>query len=109
MGYILHSNPIILHRMAILCMVISLELFSVKNQDARLWAVHIMVKLIMCRKRANRDRVTVNSAMILTGMARKMRLVAVQSLVAKRTYNVISVTSLVTLRKIAMRGREKRE
>ena len=40
--------------------------------------------------------VAVNSAMILTGMARRMHLVAVQSLVARKTYNVISVTSLVT-------------
>ena len=92
--------------MAILCMVTSLELFSamynnitgalVKNQDARLWAVHIMVKLIMCKKRANKDRVVVSRAMILTGMARKMHLMAAQSLVARKTFNVISVTSLVT-------------
>ena len=87
---------VILHPMAILCMVTSLELFSMKNQDARLQAIHIMVKLIMCRERANRDKVAVNSAMILTGMARRMHHVAIQSLVARKTYNVIFVTSLVT-------------
>ena len=83
--------------MAILCTITSLDLFLVKNQDARLWAFHIMVKLIMCRKKANRDKVAVSSAMILTGMvARKMHLVAAQSLVARKTFNVIFVTSLVT-------------
>ena len=82
--------------MVILCTITSLELFLVKNLDARLWVVHIMVKLIMCRKKANKDKVAVNNAMSLAEMARKMHLMAAQSLVARKTYNVISMTSLVT-------------
>ena len=66
-----------------------------RNLDTRLWAIHIMVKLIMCREKANKDKFIVSSTMILTGMARKMHLVAALSLVA-RTFSVIFVTSLVT-------------
>ena len=31
-----------------------------KNQEVRLWEVHIMVKIIMCRKKANKDKVIVS-------------------------------------------------
>ena len=67
-----------------------------RNLDARLWVAHIMAKLIMCREKANKDKLIVSSAMILTGMARKMHLVAVLNLVEKRTFNVISMTNMVT-------------
>ena len=53
-----------------------------------------MAKLIMCREKANKDMVLVSSATNLIGMARKIHLAL--SLVAKRTFNVIFVTSMVT-------------
>ena len=52
-----------------------------------------MAKLTMCRKRENKDKVIVSSTMSLTGIARKMHLVA------KRTFNVISVISIIHLNK----------
>ena len=67
-----------------------------RNLDARLWVVRIMVKLIMCSEKANKDKVVVNSATILTGMTKRMHLVATLNLVAKRTFSVIFVTSMVT-------------
>ena len=82
--------------MEILCTITSLELFSLRNQDARLWVARIMAKLIMCREEENKDMVVVSSAISLTGMARRMHLMAALSLVARRTFSVIFVTSMVT-------------
>ena len=67
-----------------------------KKQDARRWVACIMAKLTMCRERANKDVVIVSNAMSLTGMAKRMHLVAAPSLVARRTFSVIFVTSMVT-------------
>lgn len=58
-----------LHPMEILCTTTSLALFSMRNLDARPWVVRIMAKLIMCSETANKDKVIVSSAMILTGMS----------------------------------------
>ena len=41
-----------------------------RNLDARLWVARIMEKLIMCREKANKDKVVVSTAMILTGITK---------------------------------------
>ncbi len=61
-----------------------------------------MAKLIMCRGMANSIEIALDNV-DLTRMAR-MRLVVVPSLVARRMFSVIFVTSMAITRKTVMRG-----